>query len=195
MAGQTNKTGSVTEDYVQSGGSIVTGATGTNSTLNDVHVHHNTVSNTGGGRTEDPYRFHGHQGSGVLVEYNTVKDVGGDGVIVSYADSPPMIQYNDASGIGNGVYPPFSGGNFAGIWVLGDHNPTIQKNAVYDTTKMSAADSQPSTATGGTPATARSSTTTAVTTSAASSSTATAAARSAVPSRSSATTSPRTTAV
>ncbi|GAA2983819.1 hypothetical protein JCM13580A_05180 [Streptomyces drozdowiczii] len=139
VAGQTNKTGSVTEDYVQSG-SIVTGATGTNSTLNDVHVHHNTVSNTGGGGLKIRTGSMATKGSGVLVEYNTVKDVGGDGVIVSYADSP-MIQYNDASGIGNGVYP-FSGGNFAGIWVLGDHNPTIQKNAVYDTTKMSAADSQ-----------------------------------------------------
>ncbi len=139
VAGQTNKTGSVTEDYVQSG-SVVTGATGANSTLNDVHVHHNTVSNTGGGGLKIRTGSMATKGNGVLVEYNTVKDVGGDGIIVSYANAP-MIQYNDASGVGNGVYP-FSGGNFAGIWVLGDHNPTIQKNAVYDTTRMSVADSQ-----------------------------------------------------
>ncbi|MFH9611330.1 right-handed parallel beta-helix repeat-containing protein [Streptomyces sp. NPDC017448] len=139
VAGQTDKTGSVTEDYVQSAG-IVTGATGANTTLNDVHVHHNTVSNTGGGGLKIRTGSLAHKGGGVLVEHNTVKDVGGDGIIVSYADSP-MIQYNDASGMGNGVYP-FSGGNFAGIWVLGDHNPTIQKNAVYDITKMSVADSQ-----------------------------------------------------
>ncbi|WUT00718.1 right-handed parallel beta-helix repeat-containing protein [Streptomyces sp. NBC_00708] len=139
VAGQTNKTGAVTEDYVQSG-SVVTGATGTNSTLDDVHVHHNTVSNSGGGGLKIRTGSMATKGDGVLVEYNTVKDVGGDGIIVSYADSP-LIQYNDASGVGNGVYP-FSGGNFAGIWVLGDHNPTIQKNAVYDTTRMSVADSQ-----------------------------------------------------
>ncbi|MFI8199543.1 right-handed parallel beta-helix repeat-containing protein [Streptomyces sp. NPDC085942] len=139
VAGQTDKTGSVTEDYVQSGG-VVTGATGANTTLNDVYVHHNTVSNTGGGGLKIRTGSLARKGGGVLVEHNTVKDVGGDGIIVSYADSP-MIQYNDASGVGNGVYP-FSGGNFAGIWVLGDHNPTIQKNAVYDITKMSVADSQ-----------------------------------------------------
>ncbi len=135
---QTDKTGSVTEDYVQSGG-VVTGATG-GSTLDDVHVHDNTVSNTGGGGLKIRTGSMAHKGDGVLVERNTVKDVGGDGIIVSYADAP-MIQYNDASGVGNGVYP-FSGGNFAGIWVLGDHNPTIQKNAVYDITRMSVADSQ-----------------------------------------------------
>ncbi|MFG3426933.1 right-handed parallel beta-helix repeat-containing protein [Streptomyces californicus] len=139
VAGQTDKTGSVTEDYVQSGG-IVTGATGAGSTLDDVHVHDNTVSNTGGGGLKIRTGSMAHKGDGVLVERNTVKDVGGDGIIVSYADAP-MIQYNDASGVGNGVYP-FSGGNFAGIWVLGDHNPTIQKNAVYDITRMSVADSQ-----------------------------------------------------
>lgn len=139
VAGQTNKTGSVTEDYVQSGG-IVTGATDANSTLNDVHVHHNTVSNTGGGGLKIRNGSMATKGTDILVEHNTIKDVGGDGIIVSFADSP-MIQYNNASGVGNGVYP-FSGGNFAGIWVLGDHNPTIQKNAVYGITKMSVADSQ-----------------------------------------------------
>ncbi|MGA5499239.1 right-handed parallel beta-helix repeat-containing protein [Streptomyces cinereoruber] len=139
VAGQTNKTGSTTEDYVQSGG-VVTGATGTNSTLNEVHVHHNAISNTGGGGLKIRTGSMSNKGNGILVEHNTLKDVGGDGIIVSYANSP-MIQYNNASGVGNGVYP-FSGGNFAGIWVLGDHNPTIQKNAVYDTTRMSVADSQ-----------------------------------------------------
>ncbi|WP_239096197.1 right-handed parallel beta-helix repeat-containing protein [Streptomyces sp. SID11385] len=139
VAGQTSKTGSLTEDYVQSG-AVVTGATGADSTLNDVHVHHNTVSNTGGGGLKIRTGSMADKGDGVLVEHNTVEDVGGDGVIVSYANAP-MIQYNTASGVGNGAYP-FSGGNFAGIWVLGDHNPTIQKNAVHDITKMSAADSQ-----------------------------------------------------
>jgi hypothetical protein len=139
VAGQTNKSGSTTEDYVQSAG-IVTGATGAGSTLDDVHVHHNQVSNTGGGGLKIRVGSMATKGSGVLIEHNTVRDVGGDAIIGSYADAP-LIQYNVASGTGNGVYP-FSGGNFAGIWVLGDHNPTIQKNAVHGITKMSVADSQ-----------------------------------------------------
>lgn len=139
VAGQTDKRGALSEDFVQSAG-IVSGASGANSTLNDVHVHHNTVGNTGGGGIKVRTGSMATKGADVLVEHNTVKDVGGDGIIVSYADTP-LIQYNNASGVGNGVYP-FSGGNFAGIWVLGDHNPTIQKNAVYGITRMSTADSQ-----------------------------------------------------
>ncbi|MFF8377927.1 right-handed parallel beta-helix repeat-containing protein [Streptomyces sp. NPDC015661] len=139
VAGQTNKNSPTTEDFVQSA-AIVTGASGTNSTLNDVHVHDNQISNTGGGGLKIRVGAMAVKGTGVLIENNTVKDVGGDGIIASYAESP-MIQYNNASGVGNGVYP-FSGGNFAGIWVLGDHNPTIQKNAVYGITRMSVADSQ-----------------------------------------------------
>ncbi|MFH8621744.1 right-handed parallel beta-helix repeat-containing protein [Streptomyces vietnamensis] len=139
VAGQTNKNSPTTEDYVQSAG-IVTGASGTGSTLNDVHVHDNRISNTGGGGLKIRVGAMTAKGTGVLIENNTVKDVGGDGIIASYAEAP-MIQYNNASGVGNGVYP-FSGGNFAGVWVLGDHNPTIQKNAVYGITRMSVADSQ-----------------------------------------------------
>ncbi|MFD8972640.1 right-handed parallel beta-helix repeat-containing protein [Streptomyces sp. NPDC059593] len=139
VAGQTNKNSPTTDDFVQSAG-IVTGASGTNSTLNDVHVHDNQVSNTGGGGLKIRVGAMAVKGSGVLIENNDIKDVGGDGIIASFADAP-MIQYNTASGVGNGVYP-FSGGNFAGIWVLGDRNPTIQKNAVTDITRMSVADSQ-----------------------------------------------------
>ncbi|MER6099643.1 right-handed parallel beta-helix repeat-containing protein [Streptomyces sp. NPDC001728] len=139
VAGQTSKNSPTTEDFVQSAG-VVTGASGTGSVLHDVHVHDNQVSNTGGGGLKIRVGAMAVKGSGVLIENNVIKDVGGDGIIASYADAP-MIQYNNASGVGNGVYP-FSGGNFAGIWVLGDRDPTIQKNAVYGITRMSVADSQ-----------------------------------------------------
>ncbi|MFD9244771.1 right-handed parallel beta-helix repeat-containing protein [Streptomyces sp. NPDC059556] len=139
VAGQTSKNSPTTEDFVQSAG-IVTGASGTDSTLHDVRVHHNQISNTGGGGLKIRVGALAVKGSGVLIEHNVVKDVGGDGIIASYADAP-LIQHNTASGVGNGAYP-FSGGNFAGVWVLGDHNPTIQYNAVYGITRMSVADSQ-----------------------------------------------------
>ncbi|WP_185303046.1 hypothetical protein [Streptomyces finlayi] len=48
VAGQTDENSPTTEDFVRSAG-IVTGASGTNSTLNDLHIHHNQISNTGGG--------------------------------------------------------------------------------------------------------------------------------------------------
>ncbi|MFF9816015.1 right-handed parallel beta-helix repeat-containing protein [Streptomyces sp. NPDC014006] len=139
VAGQTNKNSPTTDDYVQSAG-IVTGASGTGSALNDIHVHDNTVGNTGGGGVKVRVGSMALKGTGVLIERNTITDVGGDGVIVSYAEAP-LIQYNTAAGVGNGVYP-FSGGNFAGIWVLGDHNPVMQFNAVHDITRMSVFDSE-----------------------------------------------------
>ncbi|MFF9109094.1 right-handed parallel beta-helix repeat-containing protein [Streptomyces sp. NPDC014805] len=139
VAGQTNKNSPTTEDYVQSAG-IVTGASGTGSVLQDVHVHDNAVSNTGGGGVKVRVGSMALRGAGVLVERNTITDVGGDGIIVSYGEAP-LIQYNTAAGVGNGVYP-FSGGNFAGIWVLGGHNPVMQYNAVHDITRMSVFDSE-----------------------------------------------------
>ncbi|MFC9491334.1 right-handed parallel beta-helix repeat-containing protein, partial [Streptomyces hydrogenans] len=95
VAGQTSKNSPTTEDFVQSAG-IVTGASGTNSTLHDVHVHDNRISNTGGGGLKIRVGAMAVKGTGVLIENNLVKDVGGDGIIASYADAP-LIQYNNAS--------------------------------------------------------------------------------------------------
>jgi hypothetical protein len=73
------------------------------------------------------------------VTQNTIRACGGDGIIISYSESP-LIDFNIASDLGTGAYP-WTGGNFAGIWVLGDHNPTISHNVVYGSIK-SAMDSE-----------------------------------------------------
>lgn len=138
VAGQTDKAAHATAFSLSA--CIRAGATGTGSLLSDVHVHHTQVSNCGGGgikiRTGS---VNTSLGQNVHVDHNTVGAVGGDGIIVSYAESP-LIEYNTAADLGTGAYP-WTGGNFAGIWVLGDHNAVIQKNAVYGSI-MSAYDSE-----------------------------------------------------
>lgn len=137
VAGQTDKA-TYPSDFAASAG-IVFGTSNTNSVLSSVHVHNTQVSNTGGGGIKVRVGALSTKGSSVLVEHNTITSAGGDGIIVSYAESP-MIQYNTASDLGGGVYP-WTGGNFAGMWVLGDHNPTLQHNVVHGS-HMSAYDSE-----------------------------------------------------
>lgn len=137
VAGETNKATQSTA-FVYSAG-IEFGTSNTGSTLDDVLVTGNRVSNVGGGGIKVRTGALTDQGSNVLVEDNTVADDGGDGIVVEYADSP-VIQDNTATGLGTGTYP-WTGGNFAGMWVLGDHNPTIQSNVVTGTI-MSAYDSE-----------------------------------------------------
>ncbi|GAA2901010.1 right-handed parallel beta-helix repeat-containing protein [Streptomyces mexicanus] len=138
VAGETDKATHATAFSLSA--CIRTGATGTGSLLADVHVHGTRVSNCGGGGIKVRVgTVNTRLGGDVHVDHNTVSAVGGDGVIVSYAESP-LIEYNTAADLGTGAYP-WTGGNFAGIWVLGDHDPVIQKNVVYGSV-MSAFDSE-----------------------------------------------------
>ena len=137
VAGVTDKATEATA-FADSAG-IEFGTANTGSTLNDVLVTDDQVSNAGGGGIKVRVGAMTAQGTNVLVENNTVSDDGGDGIIVEYADAP-MIQDNTAQGLGTGTYP-WTGGNFAAIWVLGDDNPTIQNNVVTGTV-MSAFDSE-----------------------------------------------------
>ena len=137
VAGVTDKATEATA-FADSAG-IEFGTANTGSTLNNVLVTDDQVSNAGGGGIKVRVGAMTAQGTNVLVENNTVSDDGGDGIIVEYADAP-MIQDNTAQGLGTGTYP-WTGGNFAAIWVLGDDNPTIQNNVVTGTV-MSAFDSE-----------------------------------------------------
>ena len=137
VAGETNKATQATQ--FANSACIRTGAVNSGSTLNDVHVHNTTVSNCGGGGIKVRVGALTAQGTGVHVDHNTITAVGGDGIIASYAESP-LLEYNTAADLGTGNYP-WTGGNFAGIWVLGDHNPTIQHNVVHGSV-MSVYDSE-----------------------------------------------------
>ena len=137
VAGATDKATEATA-FADSAG-IEFGTANTGSTLNNVLVTDDLVSNAGGGGIKVRVGALTDQGSNVLVEDNTVSDDGGDGIVVEEADSP-LVQDNTAQGLGTGTYP-WTGGNFAAIWVLADHNPTIQDNVVTGTI-MSAFDSE-----------------------------------------------------
>lgn len=134
VAGQTDKA-SHADDFVASAGIVLGGL------YNDVLVTGCTVSDCGGGgiKIRPGYGQGKTLGQNIKVTKNDIKDCGGDGIIVSYAETP-VIEHNVAGGLGTGKYP-YTGGNFAGMWVLGSHDSTIQYNVVHDSI-MSVADSQ-----------------------------------------------------
>ncbi|POR32119.1 Ig domain protein group 2 domain protein [Tolypocladium paradoxum] len=127
VAGQTNKKTS-SADFSRSS-CILVDATGTGSRYDSVLVKGNNVSNCGGGGIKVRVGAMDNHGQQTRVTNNTIDACGGDGIIISHSESP-LIDYNIASNLGKGTYP-WTGGNFAGMWVLGDHNPTISHNVVY----------------------------------------------------------------
>lgn len=137
VAGQTNKA-THSADFVLSCGILVDTAN-KGSRYDNVLVQNNKVSDCGGGGIKVRVGAMDNQGEKAHVTKNTIQQCGGDGIIISYSNEP-LIDYNIASDLGKGAYP-YTGGNFAGMWVLGDHNPTISHNVVYGSI-MSVADSQ-----------------------------------------------------
>jgi hypothetical protein len=137
VAGQTDKATQAAQ--FSNSACIRTGAENAGSRLDGVHVHNTKVADCGGGGIKVRVGSAGTLGAGVHIDHNTITAVGGDGIIASYGEAP-MIEYNTAASLGTGTHP-WTGGNFAGIWVLGDHNPTVQHNVVYGSV-MSAYDSE-----------------------------------------------------
>lgn len=127
VAGQTNKA-THSADFVLSCG-ILVDTSNTGSRYDNVLVQNNNVNNCGGGGIKVRVGAMNNLGAQAHVTKNNISACGGDGIIISYSDTP-LIDYNVASDLGTGAYP-WTGGNFAGMWVLGDHNPTIAHNVVY----------------------------------------------------------------
>lgn len=127
VAGQTNKA-THSADFILSCG-ILVDTSNTGSRYDNVLVKNNEVNDCGGGGIKVRVGAMDNLGYKAHVTQNTIRACGGDGIIISYSDTP-LIDYNVASDLGTGAYP-WTGGNFAGMWVLGDHNPTISHNVVY----------------------------------------------------------------
>ncbi|ATY62338.1 Ig domain group 2 domain [Cordyceps militaris] len=138
VAGQTNKA-THSADFVLSAGILVDVGSAPGSRYDGVLVRGNTVSDCGGGGIKVRVGTLANRGAQARVTRNTIRACGGDGVIVSFSDTP-LIDYNTAADLGTGAYP-WTGGNFAGMWVLGDHNPTLRHNVVTGSI-MSAFDSE-----------------------------------------------------
>lgn len=137
VAGQTSKA-SHSDDFVASAGILVQ-IDGDGSRWDDVLVINNHVSDCGGGGIKVRVGAMDNHGQNTHVTQNTIDACGGDGIIISYSELP-LMDYNVASNLGKGAYP-WTGGNFAGMWVLGNHNPTISHNVVYGSI-MSSYDSE-----------------------------------------------------
>ena len=136
VAGQTNKATEPTDFSLSCG--ILVDVSGTGR-YDNVLVQNNQVSDCGGGAIKVRVGTMTNKGANAHVTQNNINACGGDGIIISYGNSP-LIDYNVASNLGTGQYP-YTGGNFAGMWVLGDYNPTIRHNVVYGTI-MSDVDSE-----------------------------------------------------
>lgn len=137
VAGQTNKATHTTDFTLSCGILVDVGKAG--SRYDDVLVRGNDVSDCGGGGIKVRVGAMDNLGFQAHVTQNAIRACGGDGIIISYSDTP-LIDYNTAADLGTGAYP-WTGGNFAGMWVLGDHNPTIRHNVVTGSI-MSAVDSE-----------------------------------------------------
>ncbi len=136
VAGQTNKA-NFSADFANSAGIELGALNG--STYVDVWVRDNVVNDCGGGGIKVRPGQMDVNGKNIRVSHNSIDACGGDGILISYADSP-SIDHNVASNLGKGKYP-WTGGNFAGMWVMASHNPVMRHNVVYGSI-MSLYDSQ-----------------------------------------------------
>lgn len=128
VAGQTNKA-TAASDFSASAGILLNG-TSNGSRYDDVNVFNNEIHDCGGGGIKLRVGQMDNRGSGTHIWGNHVSYVGGDGIIAEYAVSP-LIETNLAGFLGHGKYP-WTGGNFAGIWVLGCRDAVMRSNAVHD---------------------------------------------------------------
>ena len=128
VAGQTNKA-TQSNDFGISAGIAVNG-TANSSRYDEVNVYSNTVRDCGGGGIKVRTGQEDNRGLGAHVWGNNISYVGGDGIVVSYAETP-LIEGNVGGYLGLGKYP-YSGGNFAGMWVLGCHNAILRSNVVHN---------------------------------------------------------------
>ncbi|KAJ9133527.1 Ig group 2 domain-containingprotein [Pleurostoma richardsiae] len=136
VAGQTDKA-THSSDFAMSAGISISASNG--SRFDDVWVRDNLVKDCGGGAIKVRPGQANNLGMRSRVSHNTIDACGGDGVIIAYAESP-SIDHNIASNLGKGRYP-WTGGNFAGMWVMYDHDPVIAHNVVYGSS-MSVYDSE-----------------------------------------------------
>lgn len=136
VAGQTNKA-LHSSDFAKSAGISILASHG--SSINNVSVSDNVVHDCGGGAIKVRPGQTDNLSRNVRVSYNKISSCGGDGIIIATSDSP-SIDHNVAADLGTGKYP-WTGGNFAGMWVQTSRDPVISHNVVYGTT-MSAYDSE-----------------------------------------------------
>ncbi|MGC0416314.1 right-handed parallel beta-helix repeat-containing protein [Embleya sp. AB8] len=126
VAGWSDKTGANAGWFSASAGIVVLGKP-TAGPIEGITIADNQVHDTGGGGIKisvKPADFH----RDVLIRANTIRSVGGDGIVVHGSDAP-LVEYNLFDDGGGGKYP-YLNGNFAGMWPINSRNPVFQYNEV-----------------------------------------------------------------
>lgn len=137
VAGETNKA-TQSNAFIASAGILVNGTENT-SRYDDVRIYGNTVHDCGGGGIKVRVGQMDNRGQGAHIWENNISYAGGDGIVLSYG-AAPLIENNICGFLGHGKYP-YTGGNFAGIWVLGCQDAVMRLNVVHNTL-MSDVDSE-----------------------------------------------------
>ncbi|MYS82666.1 right-handed parallel beta-helix repeat-containing protein [Embleya scabrispora] len=126
VAGWSDKTGANAGWFSASAGIVVLGRA-TAGPIEGLTIADNQVHDTGGGGIKisvKPADFH----RDVLIRANTIRSVGGDGIVVHGSDAP-LVEYNLFDDGGGGKYP-YVNGNFAGMWPINSRDPVFQYNEV-----------------------------------------------------------------
>ncbi|NRQ39664.1 right-handed parallel beta-helix repeat-containing protein [Nonomuraea sp. NN258] len=128
VAGWGNKTGANGSWFSYSAGiSIQALPEGKVGYIDGVTITDNYVHDTGGGGIKISRKGTDYH-KNVYIARNTIRAVGGDGIVV-HASDKPLIEHNLFDEGGAGKYP-YVDGNFAGMWPINSVDPVFQYNEV-----------------------------------------------------------------
>ncbi|MER6949231.1 right-handed parallel beta-helix repeat-containing protein [Nonomuraea sp. NPDC000554] len=128
VAGWGNKTGTNGSWFAYSAGiSIQALPEGKVGYLDGITITGNYVHDTGGGGIKISRKGTDYH-KNVYIARNTIRAVGGDGIVV-HASDRPLVEHNLFDEGGAGKYP-YVDGNFAGMWPINSVDPVFQYNEV-----------------------------------------------------------------
>lgn len=128
VAGWGNKTGANSSWFAYSAG-ISIQATPDNGPgpIDGITITGNYIHDTGGGGIKISRKGNDYHRN-VYIARNTIRAVGGDGIVV-HASDRPLVEHNLFDEGGSGKYP-YVDGNFAGMWPINSIDPVFQYNEV-----------------------------------------------------------------
>ncbi|MEV0582348.1 polysaccharide lyase family 8 super-sandwich domain-containing protein [Nonomuraea sp. NPDC050310] len=139
VAGWGNKTGANSSWYTYSAAiSVQVLPEGVGGAIDGLRIEGNYLHDAGGGGIKIS-RIGNDYHRNVVIRANTIRSVGGDGIVV-HASDKPLIEHNLFDDGGGGKYP-YADGNFAGMWPINSVDPVFQYNevtrqrpSIYDST-------------------------------------------------------------
>ncbi|SEN50837.1 right-handed parallel beta-helix repeat-containing protein [Nonomuraea pusilla] len=128
VAGWGNKTGANSSWFAYSAGiSVQALPEGQVGYLDGITITGNYIHDTGGGGIKISRKGTDYHRN-VHIARNTIRAVGGDGIVV-HASDHPLVEHNLFDEGGAGRYP-YVDGNFAGMWPINSVDPVFQYNEV-----------------------------------------------------------------